>query len=63
MVSCDSKQSKAMAKLGDLVVRVGADTVPLNTALGNVKKTLRNENWRFGCWEYGRELERECVCV
>ena len=32
-----------MAKLGDLVVRVGADTVPLNTALGNVKKTLRNE--------------------
>lgn len=30
-----------MAKLGDLIVRVGADTTPLNTALGNVTKTMR----------------------
>jgi phage-related minor tail protein len=32
-----------MAKLGDLIVRVGADTTPLNTALGNVTKTMRRE--------------------
>ena len=30
-----------MAKLGDLIVRVGADTTPLNTALGNVTRTMR----------------------
>ena len=29
-----------MAKLGDLIVRIGADTRGLNTALGNVKKTM-----------------------
>ena len=30
-----------MAKLGDLIVRVGADTRGLNSALGNVKKQMR----------------------
>ena len=30
-----------MAKLGDLIVRVGADTRGLNEALGNVKKQMR----------------------
>ncbi len=33
-----------MAKLGDLIVRVGADTRGLNSALGNVKKKIRQDS-------------------
>ena len=36
-----------MAKLGDLIVRIGGDTRGLNTALGNVKKTMRGTVGNF----------------
>jgi len=45
-----------MAKLGDLIVRVGADTRGLNSALGNVKKKMRQDAGNLK--ELGRNLSR-----
>jgi len=36
-----------MAKLGDLVVRIGADTAPLNKALGTVQRNMRTMTGNF----------------
>jgi hypothetical protein len=45
-----------MAKLGDLIVRVGADTRGLNSALGNVKKKMRQDAGNLK--ELGKNLSR-----